>query len=256
MRAAHRHRFPETWGPHRQPLGRVAVDWSHPLANKLVACYLPTPWNGVRNLAGRGSDLGLLSASAFAPCCAGVGMLSTAANQGATVTAGDFVKNSDLVSLFWFGASFGSSNSNTNLIGINDNNWDGPPYFSGALWVSGTSLVVACNTGLTYRNLTVASQWGTGAALNRPMAYGGTIDATTGNFYLYTNGAQVGTTTFSTGNIRYQSTSPVDFCAYTASTSRYINGNGCFAAIWHRVLSASENALLATNPYAFLIPAG
>lgn len=241
--------------PLRQPFERVVVNWAHPLAAGLVACYLPTPWHGIFNLAGRGSDLMLRSASAFVPCSAGIGLISTAANQGATVTAGDFVKNSDRVSLFWFGASFGSSNSNTTLIGIEDNNADATPFFSAALWVSGTGLVVACNTGLSYRNLTVASQWGTGMALQRPMAYGGTIDAVTGEFRLYTNGAQVGASSFETGTIRYTSTSPVDFCAYTAIASRFINGVGVLGAIWHRVLTPAENALLAANPFAFLTPA-
>ena len=84
MAFIHRHRFPGFWSPNRAPNVPIEIDWSHPLARGLIACYIPGV--SLSDLTGNNPDLTLTTNGYRAPSPLGVGVRSFGANSGAYTT--------------------------------------------------------------------------------------------------------------------------------------------------------------------------
>ena len=96
--------FSNQLNPNRQvPLGPVAIDWSNPLADGLIGCWLPGA-SGV-DIAGKAPTLAygagaIVQATPEGP---GEGVTTSASNTGMTAIVGAPFTNYTALTIYWRG---------------------------------------------------------------------------------------------------------------------------------------------------------
>jgi hypothetical protein len=231
------------------PTGRARVDWRHPLANGLVACYLPGITMQGLNLAGLGGDLALVS-TALAPAVTrdGPAWASTTAANGLKAPApAAFLANT--VSYYWRGVLSSATPDDTVLIGIQFADPETGPFHYASITTQQGALRLGTewNSGGVH---TVGSPFTYTAGFN---SIGATFTPG-GNANLYSGGVLAIFNTFGASNPSSSATSAIVFQSSTATGggTRVIPATGNIACIWNRALSADEMALLDGDPYCFL----
>jgi hypothetical protein len=229
------------------------VNWRHPLAQGLAACYLPglSPFD----LAGRGPAL--LSRQSWVPSVTPFGMAGTGGTSSSDASAWGALppglQFTSAVSLYFLGQQI-SDQADSDYFGATYNNapsaaWSSPY----AAWFlrdtsGGTGQFQWSwnnNGTLEAVGSTEPSQPAAGAKISvlGTVLMGGTA-------YLYSNGALLTSTSAGTGPITYGST-PYFFVG--ASNSGDLAANrSILCAVWSRQLSAAEAVALNADPFGFL----
>jgi hypothetical protein len=230
------------------PPGMPRLDRRHPLAQGLVACYLPAtaPSGPIRNLAGTGGDLTTRGNGGLLLGPEGPALNGQAAGQdyayGAAPAAYQFAIG---VSLFVRGRYLSTPSSGGILIGLTYDNAGTSPFDGYAVTNTTAGLEGAFNLG------------GTGAYLGGVTFTAGTMVSAALSLapslhVYYLNGAANATDT-GAGSIAY-GTSP--FLCFNAGApgpaSSVTNFAPTIACIWARALSAAEILALHNDPYGFL----
>jgi hypothetical protein len=233
------------------PNGKLKIDWSHPLAKGLIACFLP----GIsyQDLSGNCPDLTLNQnpSSPIPPFGVGpegpvlTGAFANTSGSILTCLAPSQFKNWNNLSLYFRGPR-----GNGNGVG-------GLPYFFYVSYTSGVgspfsiaSIGDSNNTDLS----TVGIEYNDGSS-NQKTAGTVNLSAATqisvlgtltvaGNNILYSNGVQVGSNAWvGSSQAITTSTDMININGWVA-TGRYSPTNCYIACAWNRALSASEAALL------------
>lgn len=246
--------------PKRQvPIGRLKIDWTHPLAQGLLCCYVPGAMGG-HDVTGQGPTL--VWASPTNPTMAmgpeGPGSYTNlAGNASLEATATPALKSwTTEFSMYMRAFQPAASTSTCNPFNITYDNAQSFPYFvagfqlnSGATGASGNYYVVA-NSGGSPSNANFAGTTSVGAQYS----LGATI-LVGGNITPYLNGAAGSTTSFGASAPTSTSTATICLNNIVAGGGRGTNSVIYIACCWGRVLTADEMAWLDMEPYSFLIPA-
>lgn len=269
------HRQPSLWGNPRfvSPSVNPEVDWNHPLAANLVACYVPGSVAGLSDLAGVGPDLvsDVNGDFEFTPEGYGYGCrnVSAAAYSTTFPSEWDFPNGG---TIYWRGSvlstpTFGSGWPPL-IFGITYSGApDGTvsPVYGAALAVNVTSFgdrpafLYYPNGGTGTDNVQLATTWDTLMVGKGPVAMGATfIPGSAIELYVWppagtapsiTNGTWSGAAFDSTQpwQVSIGSTQSMDSAdsSNTITTSAYL---------WDRILSPQEMALLNAAPLAMLRP--
>jgi hypothetical protein len=234
-----------------------SIDWSHPLANGLIGCWLPGI-HGPVDLCGNHPDLFVQPLSIPGATVEGPAQFSSPGSTigGMSGQSPDMFKNATQVTLYWRGTPMGSDGASySSLCGIVFNVGQGPPYLVYNLQLQGdwNSFLPAWNTGGT---------WTLGPATNLTGFYGqqislGATFVVGGNVFGYVNGVSVASKAFgaSPPNVTPTSTTIINGNNAAGGPSAYANAHCNIALIYNRALSADEMAWLDREPYSFLATA-
>lgn len=230
--------------------GKPRINWSHPLAQGLIGCYVPG-WcgNTIYNLVGIGGDLVVQSGAAYANTQDGRALDSSASNSLAFVTAPPTMQPA-VGSAFWRGnLKAAVSVSNIDLMGLTFTNSDTTPFDAFTIgWSSGSQLFGSGNIGGAQANATQAATVTTPSGM---INVGMTI-APSDNTRLYVNGVQTATAATGAGTISY-GTPQICLGGYAPVATRIANAQSVVGYLWKRTLTAGEMLALHFAPYAFLI---
>lgn len=236
------------------PTGQLKIDWTHPLTQGLLACYVPGVSGGI-NLTGQGADLSPIVPNTWQDSTIeGPGWLTVTAGDGLKAVApANFLGTWSGLSFYWRGYFGTASGLGGMVIGIEHSDPESNPYIYAAItfgsngspnvfWDSNAGGLVSLNT-----------------ATNNPntfMSVGATLPVSTAsNVICYQNGAQILTPAALFGIPTTAATTTICLQSSTAANSRSVPATGNIACIWKRPLSADEMAWLDREPYCFLLPA-
>jgi len=230
------------------------VDWSNPLTDGLIGCYLPGTLQGIpivgpklsQGDGGPGSRVVLKEGYAYRSN-------TTGSNTGLITTAPAAYTGSAF-SCYWRGRINGAPGDTfPSLIGVTYTNSDTNPFYG--RMIAGDSsdyLAIGCrwNNAGTLASPTTAIDV-TGSYGAQPFSLCGTF-LTGGNSILYKNGVSAASDAFGAGAPSFSG--PQLFInQYVPGTPRTVNADCSLALFWNRQLSASEVLQLDKNPYQFLI---
>lgn len=273
------HRQPTLWNPRFVPTGAVEIDWNHPLASDLVACYVPgNDYDGtdLSDLSGIGPDLNIDTNGVVSITPEGFGYscveLSAAAystggtfpsewlfpNGGTMYWRGSAVASPTFGSGWWpvlFGITYGGTTSD----GIN-----GPLYgLALAVYTTPTGdrpAFLYTPAGKTSpSNIQLASTWDTLMVGAGPVAMGVTFVPGGGlNLYVWPPaGTAPSITTFTWSGGAIDNTQPWQLSigsTQTMDSSDTTNTVTTSAYMWDRVLSPAEMSVVNSAPFSFLRP--
>jgi hypothetical protein len=249
-------RNPDFFTSQRVPLGRVMVNWSHPLANGLLAMFIPgSPTMGFSDITG--------NTPALVPVVSGstvIGQSPIGPSLKSSVLSSGLISPSGLspvlqvtatVSLFWKGQQLAGSSGDCAGFGVKANNAAGQQQ-SYLLYQDGTTFTGLFTHGDGQLCQTSNSTFPTGM-----WSQGGTIAAgVTGGGILYQNGAHVSNVAGAVSATPFSYTGTAVLCVGADSVSGVSSGwNVSVCAIWGRVLSPSEMAWVDARPFSMLVPA-
>lgn len=273
MRLSHRH--PGLWNPRFVPYGQVEVDWSHPLAAGLAACFVPGNQAGPIDFSGTGPalvpdsngdfpltpegygyDSSTLSSSAWASI---IPLKWTCQSGGTIYWRGSAVMQAtystgfhpQVFGLSYGGAADGSSSPVWGLSLAINNAFTGqhPAFYYYPKGASGQE------------NVTLPSlDWTTVMAGAGPVAFGATfVPGGNVSIYVWPGGSAPVTQTSpwlgTTSPI--DSTLPWQMGLGVSSALDGVDASGTVttsAYLWDRVLSPAEMALVNASPFAMLRP--
>ncbi len=241
-------------GPLQVPTGRLAIDWTHPLAKGLIGCWLPG--NSMQDISGQvAADLVNFSPSASPRdvTAEGVGVKSAATNSAITQYATTPFKSWTGFSIFWRGYQLGAPAIDGLLLGVSyDDNIDSPYVI----------VVIATNGNNTNWSL----QWNNGAGevvgtnftpaipSNKIYSVGATFNVG-GSSKGYQGGVVAASDSFGGVSPISSATSRIIIGSwYGIISGRFSNTINNITAYWNRELSAAEMAWLDRDPYCFVIP--
>jgi hypothetical protein len=245
--------------PSRVPLGPVTVDWTNPLSQRLIGCWLPGISYG-RNLGSVPMlDLTPGSAVTTANTPDGPGLKVTAANQqlqgNCSWTNSPYNQwsqstNINQFSLFCRMYTLGNSSNNLLAVGVTTDTAGSSPFHVASIaTVSATTKIqLAWNSSGLH---TSSVQYDPGA--NVMTSLGGSFTVG-GNAILYGEGLQKSSDSFG-ATTPSSSDSTVNIGNYVSLQSDFINSIVTIACMWNRALTADEQVSMALSPYQFLIPA-
>ena len=231
--------------PRFSPGPDAEVDWSHPLAQGLLALHIPLVDQAIdlvgnANMTRSGSPS--RGSGAFGEGQYGGGAL---AGSEYTLPTDSRLRINAPYSIMWAGHHVSTPTAAVPLYGVVHNRTDASPYLCYALSVQ-PQLTLYQNRGGGLAQTVAASSATLGAHV-----YVGTNDLS-GNVYVYDNGALAASNTIGGGSsISYGSTSLISFGVQPA-TSRQTNSTSNIGAVWNRMLSANEVAQLAADPFCML----
>ena len=232
------------------PTGQLTIDWSHPLANGLIACYVPGAMGGI-NIANPGVvTLSYASSSTIGMGPEGPGLSSLAANSGmvfASAAPSQFLGRPQM-SLYYRCFQKAADPANAcHYIGINYTNAAIAPY---------VIFDINASTGV---------EWQAGAGTSTTGAFSapgvgninslGATYVINGNVFAYQYGKQFASGSAYTSNPTNGATPTINLNMLQWGTTRYPNTVALIGCIWNRALSADEMAWLDAEPYCFLLPA-
>lgn len=240
-------------GTRQVPTGQVAIDWSHPLANGLIGCWLPGV-TGPVDVTHQTPDLSLQSSAANVRDLTqeGGGLKSTASSSGYDLVG---VPSSYLswtgFTIYWRGYLFGVPPVAGSLYaGINYNSAATAPYIVVALGYNTNFYLYYSDSGtLVQFNTTIAPAAGF-------ESIGATFSGVTlGKNYFYQKGALKATSGALTTAPSSSATSTLCVNADHNDATRNPNGICNICCFWNRQLSDSDMAWVDREPYSFLMPA-
>lgn len=274
MLLAHRH--PSLWNPRLVPYAEVEVDWSHPLASDLVACFVPGNQAGLADLSGTGSAPMADVNGEFSITSEGYGYDSTTLSSAAWVGSvpAEWTCQSG-GTVYWRGtaliqATFGSG-IHPQVFGLSyggDPNTPAPPVW-GISFVINSSFT-GQHPGFFYYPKGSSSQesvtlttidWTTAIVGVGPVALGATfVPGGNVSLYVWPGGgiAPVVQTSLWIGSANpIDSTQPWQMGFGVSSAFDGVDASGTVATsayLWDRVLSPAEMALVNASPFAMLRP--
>jgi hypothetical protein len=230
----------------KPPLGSQ-IDWAHPLATGLVACFLLNENGGSRvfDLANRVS-LPVLSGTSWSS-----GFLSNANGTGVLTTCPSVLKVGVPFTFVWQGRKLGNPGNFAYLFGMNANT-------NGATSPFNAFLISYDSTGAN-----VGAFFSGGATLNvflsvAPMATSGPsqfVFSVSSSFNSpitpYLNGVRFSGSNLTGSTPQYSSTSQISFGGYSSLNSNVAHD---FGLIYNTNLLAGDAEWLAAEPYSYLIP--
>ena len=245
--------FANLLSPKRQvPMGRLQIDWKHPLALDLIGCWVPGVMGGI-DVAGKAPTLLPGSSQAYKMSPEGPGIYGAANSYLSAIATLPFKSWTKFTVYF---RSYQVSSPDTH----------GPGYFyltynnlSGAM---GNPYAIA---GLGAKN---ATQWhvfwntsaatlveSSGTSIVAGLQSLGATFMVGGNVIAYSSGAAVQSTNFGVDSAPAYSTTSTISLGGDIEQPTYANNQICtIGCAWNRVLSAAEMAWLDQDPYGFLLP--
>ena len=223
--------------------GVPRIDWSNPLTDGLIGCYVPGVTGGY-NLTGLGANLTPGSAgNAFVTTKEGAAWTTASASGGFSTASAPAAWKTGNATLYMRG--YNSSTTNAN-------------YIFGVFYGTGTNPYYVVSIGVPNASPNVLqAQWNTGGTYTTGsnstkspgtfFSYGATF-AVGGNVLSYLNGVQAASNSFGasapnntgTDTLSLFTTQPIDLL---------IN----IALAWNYPLTAAQVAALDADPYQFLI---
>ena len=240
--------------PGRVPTQPVEIDWSHPLANGLIACYVPGGARGAVDLTGIGPLVAIRSGSSIAPSSYGAALGSFATSPGAfTGTIPSAWKLTTGGTIFSAIELTGTPVASSTIFGLAYNSAGTSPFNDYVLSFNGSAQPnFSYNHGGTF-----ASVQSTGASLGvgRHTVAGSFVVALGGAIAIYQDGAVVKTGTWAAAPPpSYTGGGYLQIAGDNSVTSRIINGSTAISLIYNRPLSAAEVAALDRDPFCMLRP--
>jgi hypothetical protein len=240
------------------PIGRLAIDWSHPLANGLLACYVPGAMGGI-NIANPGNG-DIARDTAAAPFngvgVEGAGLTTTVANSGMFAFAPVSFKGLGAYSLYYRAFVLGNSSASCSLLGMSYDNAGGSPYVLVEIGAAGGGTTAApLSLGWNVAGTLVSDLAIIPAFTANTIASVGATFTNNGNVVGYSGGVNRGAAAWGSGLPASALTSQIEFNTYGGAATRFSNTTAFIGCIWSRALSDSEMAQLDADPYGFLIPA-
>lgn len=230
----------------RVPIGRIRIDWNHPLANGLILCLVRGEWV---DIAGTSWVIGLTQQVASGLYGAGPEGMGYAGGPAAWTTALPASHSLEVTPISYYTRGwFTTQASGTgSLQGTSFQQPNVTPFVVTGIGLDGTGppakLQAKWNTAGVVQSLTSS---GAAFSANSLCSAGASFPLPGGNTLVYQNGVQTGSLSFG-GN-------PANFTA----TSNYTNGDANFVRyvqyVWSRVLTAAEFLWLHNSPYELLIP--
>jgi len=246
-----RHRNPDFWLPLQVPVGPVEIDWTHPLARGLIACYVPGSRSFLSDITGIGPTLNLVGASSLAPCSEGIGLASVAAGEMATAVVGYPYTSLTAASLYWRGQSVGSY-----IGGVNPSPFVALDTTSGASPYGAFAIALFSNYFQLYWNVADTSNSivnGVSFTEGQTASFAGTFQPG-GNAISYVDGSEINSTPFGASPPSFSGSYSIDIGSPSGTTGRSLNAITEIALIYSRVLSPFEVAQLSATPFAMLRP--
>lgn len=256
MAVLHRHRYPSLWTPQRVPLEPVEVDWSHPLANSLLALFIPgSPSAGFADITRQtpslipttGGGIPIIASSPIGPA------LSSTVNGAGLVSPpglAPILQVTTNVSMFVKGQQLAQSSNDTSYIGVKKQNAAGQAAAYTLMQAGGGYTAMQSTGEGTLCQLYNATYPG------NVVSQGGTIAASTLNGgILYQNGVKVANYSGTVSASPFTYTGTAVLClGNDCVVDRYSGWCIAVAGIWGRILSAAEMAWLDAEPFAMLRP--
>jgi hypothetical protein len=245
------------------PVGQVSIDWSHPLANGLIGCWLPGVSGGI-DLTGNCADLQPSSGSSKKYSVNQEGPTLDPGTAGTvnmlTATAPPAYKGQQAMSMYYRAEKLRAADTQAILLYISYDNVPNAPYnVFGLQSVFNNTSYSQIYVGI---NINGTSQQSANVdfSAETQIRVGATVTSVTGHaLSLYKNGllADNSTNTLPTGTLNGTSTSQISINGWdTSATSGRASGTAPYiACLWNRELSASEMAAIDADPYGFLVPA-
>jgi len=238
--------------PGRVPTLPVEIDWSHPLANGLVACYVPGGARGIVDLAGNGPPLAMGSGAIVGPGSTGAALVNTAANAGASSSDVPGIWRLASAGTLFVSADFLASPSVGNgiLWALNHTSVNVTPFVDYSLFVTlpGGKSAFAWNSAGAANSLTSTTSAPTSGkhSLAASFVVGATIS-------IYQDAVPVASGAWSGAGPSY-STPVAMLGANISATTRISNTAISVALTYNRALSAAEIAILDADPFCMLRP--
>jgi hypothetical protein len=243
------------------PQGKLAIDWSHPLVQGLIGCWVPGSMGPI-DLTGAVPDLiwEINVGSGGQPS-----LKSTPEGPGLDATKNSGFGNADFhglapstfktwsnLSVYWrgmIGPSADNPSAGTTLLGVAYDNAAGSPFTVFSLNINTSNVIgMDWNTASTINTVT-----GITPNFNAINSVGGTLPiGGTCNFYW--NGVFRSSAAFGASPPQTSVTSTIGIGAYYPNKNQS-NSITTICCAWNRILSAIEMALVDADPYGFLIPA-
>lgn len=221
------------------------IDFSHPLANGLIGCYLPGISHGA-NLVGAANHLDYDTApQGESISLEGPAHIFNQANSGLLGAAtGDFLTNP--ISWYWRGVTITANNTSADLCGVG--NASGTSIATGSINHNGANLTAFWNHGGTLASFTI----GACPAAKTLFSAGCGFPGPGANVTAYLNGVQSGTPTAFGAGAATTSTPRVNIGTLNITKTRFSATDTILAYAWNRMLTADEHLYLHNNPYCFL----
>jgi len=230
------------------PVGPLKIDWSHPLTNGLMACYVPGVMGGINLVGNGGNIIGGTTADFWSNSVEGPSARIVASDSQllgpAPASWAASTEFSIYTRYFVSGSTLGA---NPRMAAIEPNNTNGSPFCLVCILSLSSALSVAWNTGGSFTSVGFGTSW----TANTVKSLGATFKVN-GSVITYDGGVSVGTGA-SFGASAPTSTVPtVLIGGLTTGGSNVVNGNNFISCFWNRVLSADEMAAIDADPYCFL----
>lgn len=256
MAFVHRARHPDFWLPQRKPLGRVEIDWTHPLSRGLRLYALPGRPGPVPNIAWPG-HIGVRGAT-VASTIAASGVASLGQRSSATGKI-DFGTVLDPLGQNWEGVTCSALLQWQNPSGSN--------YFPGIISnVTSENFFGCYNLQIEYDTVSVNRTFSFRAGNGSTHAIENGLVFSNGQVFRVTGSWDKTTIRTYRGHLAPvdsgTATQTTNFSATNATTLGYYSRSGhrslqmpmIDAAIWDRPLSRAELEWYYAEPYAFLRP--
>jgi hypothetical protein len=239
-----------SWGNRKPPMP-CSINWGHPLANGLIACFLCNEMGGPLIDLVSGNRITLVNAGVRGSFQFGYGLNCNGSDAGCQIPAWDKLKEvSQECTMLWRGQINTGATNNAGLFGVNYNSGGTSPFNCYHLYLpGGSSLGAAWNAGGANNTLTHAP---TNAFDNTERQVVGVIRGLSGGNALYENLVQLTTSSGSFGP-SYTSTSPF-------SIGTFVNGAGTNSKstfrhgyIWKRGMDLGTVQWLYAEPYDMIL---
>jgi hypothetical protein len=239
--------------PRRVPTVSVEIDWTHPLSNGLVACYMPGSLRGAVDLTGIGPFLAPVSSAAvIGPTSYGPGLVSdaSAASIGSSAVPAAW-KLATAGTIFSALELTGTPVASTSVFGLAYNSSGTTPFNDYLLFFdSSTRLGFAYNHGGTSASVQSLVAMGSG----RHTAAATFTISNTAPIVIYQDGAATFTGAWSGVSPSYAGGGYLQIGGDISVPTRILHGNTAISLIYNRVLSAAEIAALNIDPFCMLRP--
>ena len=229
--------------------GRPRIDWTHPLANGLISCFVPGVAAGVDPTSTVG-DLTADTSVVLGVSQEGPALVTTVVHGGLYKTGGlpSSITGYNQLSLYWRGYPLGNQNTYTLWFGVEYSNTNSNPYHIASITSPGpTTVWLEWNSGGSYSHLGGGYVYSSG--VNR---LAGTFKVG-GNASLYINGVLQEAKSFGASPPTADASATLCLQSAPPNTDRPNNAACFLSLIYNRELSAAEVAALDADPYGFLI---
>jgi hypothetical protein len=230
---------------------RKSIDWTNPMAAKLVSFYVPAGASAAKDLVGTADIPAYTAAAANGSTQYGPGMVNTAVNQGANLTVGAShpLCIQPPLTLMWVGTIDSNPDVLSSFVGLFNNNAATNPLYGYGIRVGGAYSAVEFywNNGGSNSNI------GNGAVNSTTPCVRvliGTIESGVGAA-LWSNGQKVTSGAIGATTINYSATA--NFGIFSdQGTSRSTKSTFNAGAVWNRALTDAEIIRISADPFLFL----